>query len=94
MFLLVLFVNAFALADEKPVGDAKVPMRLSQSTQYRCGENPHGIYHDYNGVFIPFRASAISLTCHDDQLWAYGYALRVPDFKTLSIYKDLKIKNP
>ncbi|MEN4536737.1 hypothetical protein [Pantoea agglomerans] len=94
LFLLALTASSAVSAMGIPLIDPAAPIKVSESSGYRCGDDGKGyVKNDGAWQLLNFREGDV--TCHDDQLWLKGKALSFTDLlsQTLRDYQALKSKD-
>lgn len=58
-----------------PIPDTTQPLKVSESSNYRCGANGEGLVKQDTGEYRALK----NVTCHDDHLWQGDKALTFID---------------
>lgn len=69
------------------------PLKVSESSSYRCGSDGEGLVKQDTGEYRPLK----DVTCHDDHLWQSDKALTFIDMLNYSLneaYKQMLQDNP
>jgi hypothetical protein len=94
LFFLLLTASTAVSAVGIPLIDPAAPIKVSESSGYRCGDDGKGyVKNDGAWQLLSFREGDV--TCHDDHLWFKGKALSFTALlsQTLRDYQALKSKD-
>lgn len=90
-FILALTASTTVSAVGIPLIDPAAPIKVSESSGYRCGADGKGyVLNDGKWQLINFREGDV--TCHDDRLWFKGNPMSFNGLlsQTLKAYQALK----
>lgn len=76
-----------------PLINFEEPLKVSESSSYRCGSDGEGLVKQDTGEYRPLK----DVTCHDDHLWQGDKALTFIDMLNYSLneaYKQMLKDNP
>ncbi len=76
-----------------PLMNTEEPLKVSESSSYRCGSDGEGLVKQDTGEYRPLK----DVTCHDDHLWQGDKALTFIDMLNYSLneaYKQMLKDNP
>ncbi|HDS4462684.1 TPA: hypothetical protein QH403_004794 [Escherichia coli] len=76
-----------------PLMNTEEPLKVSESSSYRCGSDGEGLVKQNTGEYRPLK----NVTCHDDHLWQGDKALTFIDMLNYSLneaYKEMLKDNP
>ncbi|MCK8410894.1 hypothetical protein [Erwinia amylovora] len=88
----VVFLTPLAYAGI-PLMNFEEPLKVSESSSYRCGSDGEGLVKQDTGEYRPLK----DVTCHDDHLWQGDKALTFIDMLNYSLneaYKQMLKDNP
>ncbi|HBR0962970.1 TPA: hypothetical protein L9K56_004932 [Klebsiella pneumoniae] len=76
-----------------PLMNTEEPLKVSESSSYRCGSDGEGLVKLNTGEYRPLK----DVTCHDDHLWQGDKALTFIDMLNYSLneaYNQILKENP
>ncbi|EEH8383057.1 hypothetical protein G3142_005093 [Salmonella enterica subsp. enterica serovar Montevideo] len=91
LFILALTASTAVSAVGVPLIDLAAPIKVSESSGYRCGTDGKG-YVQNDGEWQPINFRDGDVTCHDDRLWFKGKPMSFNELlsQTLKDYQASK----
>lgn len=77
----VVLLTPIAHASGIPLINFEEPLKVSESSSYRCGSDGEGLVKQDTGEYRPLK----DVTCHDDHLWQGDKALTFIDMLNYSL---------
>lgn len=86
ILVVALFSAPSIYAVGIPITDIEAPLKVSESTNYRCSQDGQGLVSQVNGDYRALK----NVTCHDDHLWQGNKVLSYIDMLEYSVVEYMK----